>query len=757
MGHIVLSVGIVCVGALVLGQAILKLCGAHEWSWLAAPVGLSAEVLVASTAVHVPGRAVTTAVALGLLIVGAAVWLVGDRRMHPPLLDLLAPLPAAMLALVPFLANGRSGTIGVSFNNDMAAHQLLAEAYRSETVEHISGLAPLDYPLGPHALAATLAEALGTGTDTTFAALTIAAVVLLAMTALGVLRDVSPPGRVLAATLVGVPFLVAGYYGQGSFKEVLQAMLVLGTVVGLVQWSERPSRLRGVPLAIVFAGSISVYGFLGLPWLVGAVGAAVAIAGLLRLREGSLSTWVAGLRGQLVPLAIAVGVLAVVLVPQAERLGHFLSRAGKANGTGIASDDLGNLAGRLPIWEAFGIWDNPDYRLPASDGFSTDAWTAFVVILVGFGVVWAVRRRQWLLPVSTAVAFAIWVVSDRTQSPYVAAKALVILSPLLLLVAVRPLVRFELPRGGGWRKALAFVGPVLALVLVVKVVGSSWDALRISRIGPRAHTAELHSLRPMLHGRRTLYLGNSDFALWELAGVRADAPVVGFQRLPFSPDKPWTYGQALDFDSVDARTLNTFDWVISTRDGAASQPPPQMQLVRQTRSFDLWRRRGTVQPRRTLAEGDGGGAVLDCTTPAGRRIARGGGIASIRPAPIGVAVPQIQPNQSVGVELDLPPGTYDLSTPYLSERPLSVTVVGALQTHLPANLDRPGPRYRIGRIQVRSRRRTTVGFYASKERLTPKTAMVLPTSVVAQPVGGRRTVPVRQACGELVDWYRPEA
>jgi len=47
-----------------------------------------------------------------------------------------------------------------------------------------------------------------------------------------------------------------------------------------------------------------------------------------------------------------------------------------------------------------------------------------------------------------------------------------------------------------------------------------------------------------------------------------------------------------------------------------------------------------------------------------------------------------------------------------------------------------------------------VTFHVEKYWLTPLSDIATPTTLVATPVGDERTVPLRQACGKLVDWYR---
>src|SRR5258708_4520311 len=120
MLSIVTSAALICLGSLAVGQGLLALCGARRWSWLAPPVGVAALILLAVPALHVPGRAATAAVAMLLAtLCGIVLW--ARRPEHrPPLDGVVAAIPVALLVLVPFIASGRAGTLGVSFANDMA-------------------------------------------------------------------------------------------------------------------------------------------------------------------------------------------------------------------------------------------------------------------------------------------------------------------------------------------------------------------------------------------------------------------------------------------------------------------------------------------------------------------------------------------------------------------------------------------------------------------------------------------------------------
>ena len=658
-----------------------------------------------------------------------------------------------LLALLPFAAAGRSGTLGVSFNNDMASHLIWADAYRSEAFAAINPVAD-SYPLGPHSLVAAFAEALGVGVDTAFAGLTLALPVLLGWTALAAVRSPRRWGVFVTAPLVGMTFLIAGYYGQGSFKEVLQALFVLAVAIVLAFPPALSARWRWVPLGLLLAGILSVYSHVGLFWPLFFMGLWAAGVTIRRLRATrSIGAVVARVRAEVVPLLLAAGLLVVVMVPQIPRLARFVSDTSGTNGTGIATDSLGNLAGPLPLWEAFGIWDSADYRVGAPDPLENGMWAAFAVGLVIFGVAWSLRRREWMLPAATGGALLIWTVTDRTQAPYVAAKALVLLAPLLMVVAVRPLVERDAeawPMPSWWRLA----APALAAVLVVRVIGSSADALTFSQVGPTAHADEVASLRSLLDGRPTLYLGNDDFTRWIFAGVPVRSPVIGFQSMDLRPEKPWVYGDNYDIDSLDSATLNEFDWVVAPRDAAASAPPSQLRLVRRTTSFDVFRRTATIPPRSVLAEGPVAAVPLECATPQGRAIVAGGGVAAVRDPYVSVSVPVIAPGATLTVELPLTPGRWDLVTPYGGPRPVEVSAPG-VRTTLPANLDRPGPRWPIGRITVTRTGLVPVTIHPTSEWLTPASALTYMTSVAAVPVGTQKTVPIAAACGSLVNWYRP--
>lgn len=766
MAATLLSAVATCIASLFVGQAALRLCGAREWNWLAPPVGLSVLMLVSVPALDVPGRATTMAIVVGALTLAAIVWCLGSPSHRPPLRGLLAAAPTALLVVLPFLAAGRAGIIGVTVDNDMAAHMVFAETYLSEAVEQLRPVYYDLYPFGPHAMVGLIAEGLGMRVDPAFAGWTMALPPIIAWTSLGLLKRGGWLKQALLATVVSMPFLVAAYYGQGGFKELSQTVLVFATVLFFVGCGPRLGRGRWVPLALLAGGTVSVYSVTGLSWPVVIGGLwLVGIAAQRIVRSGTAGIF-DEVRRELPAIGIGVSVLVLSLLPQAGRIHNFIAANSGKDGIIVPKDVLANLVAPLPVWEAFGVWNNPDYRLPASPAFEAGMWTALVFALVLFGAWWLCRRGRWMLPVAAAASMLIWRVSMDSQSPYVVAKALVIASPLLLATAMLPLLEQLPDRFPRSMKAVTRALPgqplavglaaLLALVVFFKVAESDVRALRASPIGPTYHADQLRELQPLIDDQPTLFLGDDDFVKWALPGVPVVPVVFGGEETMIRPEKGWSRGMPLDFDIVDAATLNSFRYVITTRDRAGSQPPPQMHLVRTTPSFELWRRQGKIQERSILPEGETSGALLDCASPEGRAILRGGGVAAVRPAPVVVPGAPLWPGWSATVELPLVRAVWIIESSYVSRLPIQVSGPG-LDVTLQPNLDRPGPRWPVGRIVVRREKTVKLDFKVDDPLLAPDMQVADLGKITATPVAPERVVPIAQACGRYVDWYRSAA
>ncbi|MEX2108431.1 MAG: hypothetical protein WD827_06050 [Solirubrobacterales bacterium] len=488
----------VCGASLAIGQAAIALCGIRRWSWLSPAVGLALLCAICWGTVRLPGDGTVPAVLVLLLSIGAVLYLKG--RVEDGREALVAGLPVALAALaaasIPFAVEGHFGILGTSLNPDMSQH-LLA----TDRLAHGEGgqLLNQGYPLGPHAVVVSLSAGLGIGLVQGFSGLTVAVAVLAPLAALSAFSEHPPLRRTAAALLVGLPYLVASYFGQGAFKETMQALFVLAFVLSLRETSQGPWRglpLRFVPAALIAVGSVYVYSFPGLIWLVGALLIWLALERRVPLR----------------PLLLAFIVFLVGALPELGRMIDFQRfETFDPDGPG-----LGNLFGQLSPFTALGIWPSGDYRLAPGDGmapaFAYYFGAAFAALLLLYGLSRCIRTRESAVLAAAAAAAGAYAAARAGGTPYTAAKALEIAAPLVTLAILLPLLR----------------RPV-AVLYILAAGGCSLLALANGPVGPTSYSPALTGLRPLLERDATLVLASdrllteehgTPYLAWELRGGR---------------------------------------------------------------------------------------------------------------------------------------------------------------------------------------------------------------------------------------------
>jgi hypothetical protein len=528
------AVLVICGASLALGQAAIALCGGRGWSWLAPPVGLALLCAFCWGTVRLPGHGVISAVLVLALVGGSIVYLWG--RLEDGGEGLRAGAPVALLALIataiPFVAEGHFGILGTSFNPDMSQHLLaadrLAEGQSSQLLHQ-------GYPLGPHSIVVALDNSLGIGLVQGFNGLMIAVAVLASLAALTAFRDQPWQLRIPAALVVGLTYMVASYFAQGSFKETMQALFFFAFVLALREttvnraWRKLP--LRFIPAALLAVGSVYTYSFPGLIWLIGAAAIwALLEFGINRLRlpaggavggpgpEDALATGGGGgspaATGPAVwrPVLYAVLLFLVLVAPEIGRMIDFHSfETFDPNGPG-----LGNLFGQISPFEGFGIWPSGDFRLTPGAGavpaLGYYAGAAFATILLLYGLVLCWRRRESALIAGLAAAALAYAAARLGGTPYTAAKAIEVGAPLAALVIVLPLLR----RPVAWLYLLA-------------AAACSLLALANAPVGPSSYSPVLTGLRDDVGEGPTLVLASrqlladehgTPYISWELRGGR---------------------------------------------------------------------------------------------------------------------------------------------------------------------------------------------------------------------------------------------
>jgi len=532
----------VCVASLSIGQAVIALCGRREWSWTAAPVGLAILCAVCWGTVRLPGHGSISAIVVLAMVAVSLAYLQGRGVWREPFTQgwpvfVLAALGASL----PFIVEGHFGILGTSFNPDMSQHLLAADQLAHG---HSGQLIRQGYPLGPHSIVVALDKGLHIGLVKGFTGLTVAVAVLAPLSAIAAFRDLRALPRTAAALLVGLAYVVASYFAQGAFKEVMLAFFLLGFVLFLRESVREPtaSPLRFAPAALIAMGAVYTYSFPGLLWLIGtAVIWAIVEFGLgwLGDRERTRATASAAVK----PAGIAVGVLIVLVAPEIGRMIDFHKfETFDPNGPG-----LGNLFGQVSPFEALGIWPSGDFRLAPGDGAVPAAayylGAAFASVLFIYGI-WACwRRRETVVLSGLFVAVVAYVAARAGGTAYTAAKAIEIAAPLCALTILLPLThRAPLflmdargPKGtaGGDGGARDDRGGLLAtaacLVFFAAAGLCSVLALANAPVGPGTYSPALTGLRPLVANDSTLYLASpelleddhgTNYIAWELRGGR---------------------------------------------------------------------------------------------------------------------------------------------------------------------------------------------------------------------------------------------
>jgi hypothetical protein len=795
------SAALICAVSLLVGRAILSFAGRSEWTWLEPAVGFGAVLTATGLVARAPGHGTSSTLALALLIVLAA--LVLRRGVRP-----LSPLgrkrtnagwrfcpwregvPVALVVLValsiPFAVSGRWGLLGVGFNNDLGLHLAWAEWLRS-------GFGPAPdpgYPLGPHGLAVATAVVPGINLAQAFLGEIIAIGVMTGLTALGALRGMTPGRRTIAAAMVALPYLAASYFAQAAFKELAEALFVLAFAIWLTEFEVLPTRWRerllfALPPLALAGGIFFSYSFAGIAWPV--VTLVLWSLTLPEVRAGLRPRSL--LRFLLRPLTLAALVVlaGIALLVTVGPFGF----AGSFNKVAAS-----NTYGPVSAIEALGIWPAANYRLDAAGGAPLP-WLAGAIAVVALlvGIAWWINRRELTIPIALGAGALLYLVSLPTSGDYSQAKALVIIAPLAMLVAVRPLLE-EFPRIGGRGRGLAGPSPllsaetpspsppalrvgwtVLAVVFIAGAVYSSFLALRDAPVGPPGHGSELKAFLPEVQGQPVLYAAQDRFAAYELLGADTHVPLVEFPDPAVSPnpEKPFDTGDAyspIDFDSFSRGTLDRFPFVITSRAAWNSQAPPNFKRVATTPSYVLWKQTGpTPEDRHVLLEGTEAGAFAGCAAPEIRVLLGDGGRAGLFPdAVIGqkggwdegsILGTEAETSQS----LSLPAGSWNLSLQYFSPFDLTLSAPGfsepleaALDGQRPntISLGNNGQFWPAGRYESkggRTRFTLTTADAGTLQSLTGYDGKAYLGELVAVPAEPHRTVPLSRACNQWIDWY----
>ena len=802
---------LICAASLLVGRAILAIAGRESWSWLEPAVGFGAILTVTGALARAPGHGTSATLGLLALLLGAGAIAIrgstGRKVVHRFTFRpvggfggaIREGLPAAIVVLlvlsIPFAVSGRWGLLGEGFNNDLGLHLAWAEWLRS-------GFGPAPdpgYPLGPHGLAVATAAVPGIGLGQAFIGEIFAIGTLTALTALGALRDLGIVRRVFAAALVAVPYLAASYFAQAAFKEMAEALFVLAFAIALMDLDRRraekstmgsllvPSagswegraRLALAPLALA-GGIFFSYSFAGIAWPV----AIVALWSLTVPEVRRLLAPRALLRFLLRPATLIAIVFLAGLAAVLALVGPF----GFASGFNKVAGS--NTYGPVSPIEALGVWPASNYRLDAAGGAELAGVAgAIATLALLVGVAWWVRRRDFAVPIALGASVVLYLASLPFSGDYSRAKALMIIAPLAMLLALRPLLAelvkapaedrlgAESPRTSPWDPLRRLAWGALAVAFIGGAIYSSFLALRDAPVGPPGHGSELRAFLPILHGKPVLYAGQDRYAAYELLGADTHVPLVEFpdEAVSQNPEKPFDTGNAyspIDFDSFSRGTLDAFEYVITGRAAWNSQAPENFRRVAATPSYVLWKRTGpTPDDRHVLLEGTEAGARAGCASPEIRILLANPGRASLFPDPVIGAKARWLPDSVLGTgesasqTLSLPAGRWNLSLQYFSPFGLTLSAPGFHESLKPAldgqrpntiSLANDGQFWTAGQISGGGAplKFTIAAADASTlQSLSGYDGKAYVGALIAVPAEPHRIVPLKHACNGWIDWY----
>jgi hypothetical protein len=525
---------------------------------------------------------VLAAAALGL-------WL-GRRRLRAAALDrwaLAAGTATFLVYAAPVVASGGATFAGYGVLGDTSVHfvlvdhllahgRSLADVAPSSYAAALAAYVPPGYPTGPHTALGALRPLAGADVAWVYQPYLALLSAATALVLYELLRPCvgAPSVRAGAAFLAAQPGLVYAYALQGAVKEIA-AITLLALVVALTPVLVRPDASLGrvLPSALATSAALATLSIGVLPWL-GPILGAQLLAGLWLARRPSRLDRRTALR--VASFAVLVTALSAPLL-----VGVRTFRA-TAETVLTSPAELGNLVRPLQTRQVLGIWPTGDHRV----GVQADALEVWLLIAAAgvsavVGVAWMVWRRAWVVLLFVGASLLGSAYVTHRGSPWVDAKALVILAPAAVAAAAVGAAALHSARR---RVGAALLGGALAL-------GVMWTnalAYHDVSLAPRERLSELGALRPALRGGPALVVEFEEYAKHFLR----DSAVVATDYAPrgFLPPAGAPFGFPVDLDALPPSYVERFATLVLRRSPVASRPPASFRLERRGRWYEVWRR-----------------------------------------------------------------------------------------------------------------------------------------------------------------------
>ncbi len=203
------------------------------------------------------------------------------------------------------------------------------------------------------------------------------------------------------------------------------------------------------------------------------------------------------------------------------------------------------------------------------------------------------RRRAFALAGWVALMLLLWLVITESASTWAAAKALMLTSPVVLLLAWGGVaaLRSLSARALSWTLAGA-----LALALCAGVLISDALQYHVANLAPTARYQELASLDARFAGQGpTLFTDFDEYSLYELRDLDVAGPDFVYPP-PALAAAAGGYGQPVRLDRIAPAALRDYPLILTRRDPVAPRPPGAYTLAWQGAYYQVWSRRPGAAP-----------------------------------------------------------------------------------------------------------------------------------------------------------------
>jgi hypothetical protein len=564
---------------------------------LVLPAGFAFLVVAASfTTMWASTAQFTSPLVVGLALMGFGLSFSLRRSVNPWAVGAAVAVFAVYAA--PIVLSGAATFAGYITLDDTSTWLALAD----NALKHgrsVSELAPSSYSVVLHdtlsqgyPLGSFLALGIGqqlTGTDAAWLfqpqMAFLAALLALSIYALtgGLLR--SRALRAVVAVLGAEPALLYAYAYWSGIKEVtVAALLAFLAAFGAYTIRQISDAREILPLAVGCAAVLASLSAAAAVWFAPFVLFVVLLVAARGPRRAV----------RLVGALVALGLLlSIPALATARSFAHV------AQGEITTGSTLGNLAHPLSHLQIFGIWPVGDFRFRPSDIDVTYVLIAALAVAGVIGIVMAVRRRAWGVPLYTAVAVGgcfLIIALDKLGhgSPWLDAKALATASPAPVVAgAAGAAAMFE----GGRRVEAA----VAAAAIAVGVLWSNELTYGNVWLAPYDQLSELESIGDRFAGE-----GPALMTEYQPYGVRhflRDLDPEGASERRARPvllrgGAVLGKSQYADIDAFTLPSVLVYRTLVLRTSPTASRPPSVYRLVSSGRFYEVWQR--PERPRRIL-------------------------------------------------------------------------------------------------------------------------------------------------------------